>query len=36
MVDNDIRLSPTDMEKRVVLQFGTYKKGGWTAFKIEN
>jgi phage/plasmid-associated DNA primase len=36
MSDNDVRLSPTDMEKRVELQFGKYHKGGWTRFKLDN
>jgi P4 family phage/plasmid primase-like protien len=34
--DNDQKgLSPTDMEKRVELQFGKYTRGGWTSFKID-
>ena len=36
MSDNDIRLSPSDMEKRVEVQFGKYHKGGWTSFRLEN
>ena len=36
MSDNDIRLSPSDMEKRVEIQFGKYHKGGWTSFRLEN
>jgi len=36
MSDNDIRLSPSDMEKRVEAQFGKYHKGGWTSFRMEN
>jgi P4 family phage/plasmid primase-like protien len=36
MSDNDIRLSPSDMEKRVETQFGKYHKGGWTNFRLEN
>ena len=36
MSDNDIRLSPSDMEKRVETQFGKYHKGGWTSFHVEN
>jgi P4 family phage/plasmid primase-like protien len=36
MSDNDIRLSPSDMEKRVESQFGKYHKGGWTSFRLEN
>jgi P4 family phage/plasmid primase-like protien len=35
MTDNDLRLSPTDMEKRVEVTYGKYHKGGWTNFKIE-
>ena len=33
--DNDLRLSPTDMEKRVEVTYGKYHRGGWTNFKIE-
>jgi P4 family phage/plasmid primase-like protien len=36
MSDNDVRLSPSDMEKRVEIQFGKYHKGGWTSFRLEN
>ena len=36
MSDNDVRLSPSDMEKRVEIQFGKYHKGGWTSFHVEN
>jgi P4 family phage/plasmid primase-like protien len=36
MSDNDIKLSPTDMEKRVEVQFGKYMKGGWTQFRMDN
>ena len=36
MSDNDVRLSPSDMEKRVETQFGKYHKGGWTSFRMEN
>jgi P4 family phage/plasmid primase-like protien len=37
MSDNDVRLSPSDMEKRVETQFGKYHKGGgWTNFRLEN
>jgi putative DNA primase/helicase len=36
MSDNDVRLSPSDMEKRVELQFGKYHKGGWTSFRMDN
>jgi phage/plasmid-associated DNA primase len=36
MSDNDLRLSPSDMEKRVEIQFGKYHKGGWTSFRVEN
>jgi phage/plasmid-associated DNA primase len=35
MLDNDIKLSPTDMEKRVEIQYGKYRKGGWTNFHLE-
>jgi P4 family phage/plasmid primase-like protien len=35
MTDNDLRLSPSDMEKRVETQFGKYQKGGWTTFRLE-
>jgi phage/plasmid-associated DNA primase len=34
--ENDQRsLLPTDMEKRIELLFGRFKKGGWTNFKID-
>jgi P4 family phage/plasmid primase-like protien len=34
--ENDQRsLLPTDMEKRIELLFGKFKKGGWTTFKID-
>ena len=36
MSDNDLRLSPSDMEKRVEAMYGKYHKGGWTKFKLEN
>ena len=36
MSDNDVRLSPSDMEKRVETQFGKYHKGGWTSFRVDN
>jgi len=36
MNDNDLRLSPTDMEKRVESLYGKYHKGGWTNFRLEN
>ena len=37
MSDNDVRLSPSDMEKRVEAQFGKYNKGGgWTSFRLDN
>jgi len=36
MGDNDVRLSPSDMEKRVETLFGKYHKGGWTTFRLEN
>jgi P4 family phage/plasmid primase-like protien len=36
MSDNDLRLSPSDMEKRVETQFGKYHKGGWTSFRLDN
>ena len=35
LVDNDLRLSPSEMEKRVEVTYGKYHKGGWTTFKIE-
>jgi phage/plasmid-associated DNA primase len=35
LVDNDLRISPTDMEKRVEAAYGKYMRGGWTSFKIE-
>ena len=35
MVDNDLRLSPSDMEKRVEAVYGKYMRGGWTSFKLE-
>lgn len=36
-MDNDQRLSPSDMMKRVEVQFGKYHKGtGWTNFRLEN
>lgn len=34
--ENDQRsLLPADMEKRIELHFGKFKKGGWTNFKVE-
>ena len=36
MNDNDLKLSPTDMEKRVEGVYGKYHKGGWTNFRLEN
>jgi len=36
MSDNDLRLSPADMEKRFEAQYGKYPRGGWTNFKLEN
>lgn len=36
MNDNDLKLSPTDMEKRVESVYGKYHKGGWTNFRLEN
>jgi P4 family phage/plasmid primase-like protien len=36
MNDNDVRLSPTDMEKRVEAVYGRYPRGGWTNFKTES
>jgi P4 family phage/plasmid primase-like protien len=36
MTDNDLRLSPSDMEKRVEAQYGKYPKKGWTNFRLEN
>lgn len=35
MTENDLKLSPSDMEKRVEAQFGKFMKGGWTQFRIE-
>ena len=35
LVDNDLKLSPADMEKRVETTYGKYMRGGWTSFKIE-
>jgi P4 family phage/plasmid primase-like protien len=35
MSDNDLRLSPADMEKRFEAQYGKYPRGGWTNFKME-
>ena len=35
LVDNDLKLSPSEMEKRVEVTYGKYMKGGWTSFKIE-
>jgi P4 family phage/plasmid primase-like protien len=34
--DNDLRLSPADMEKRFEAQYGKYPRGGWTNFKLDN
>jgi P4 family phage/plasmid primase-like protien len=36
MSDNDLRLSPADMEKRFEAQYGKYPRGGWTNFKMES
>jgi len=36
LVDNDLKLSPADMEKRVETTYGKYMRGGWTSFKIES
>lgn len=35
LVDNDLKLSPTDMEKRVETTYGKWMKGGWTTFRLE-
>ena len=35
MSDNDLRLSPADMEKRVETTFGKYHRGGWTTFRVD-
>jgi P4 family phage/plasmid primase-like protien len=35
LVDNDLKLSPAEMEKRVEVTYGKYMRGGWTSFKIE-
>lgn len=34
MIDNGLKIAPLDMEKGVEKQFGEFKKGGWTKFKI--
>lgn len=36
LVDNDLKLSPADMEKRVEATYGKWMKGGWTTFRIES
>jgi P4 family phage/plasmid primase-like protien len=36
MTDNGLKLAPLDMEKAVEKQFGEFKRGGWTKFKIIN
>jgi P4 family phage/plasmid primase-like protien len=36
LVDNDLKLSPADMEKRVETTYGKWMKGGWTTFRIES
>jgi phage/plasmid-associated DNA primase len=33
--DNELRLAPNEMEKRVEVTYGKFHKGGWTNFKIE-
>lgn len=33
--DNDLRLAPNEMEKRVEVSYGKFHKGGWTNFRIE-
>jgi phage/plasmid-associated DNA primase len=33
--DNELRLAPNEMEKRVEVAYGKFHKGGWTNFKIE-
>lgn len=35
LVDNDLKLSPSEMEKRVEVTYGKYMRGGWTSFKVE-
>lgn len=35
MVDNDLRLSPADLEKRMEVIYGKYPRGGWTNFKMD-
>ena len=34
LTDNGIKLSPLDMEKAVEKQYGEFKRGGWTKFRI--
>ena len=34
LTENDLKLSPSDMEKAVEKQFGAFHRGGWTKFKI--
>jgi P4 family phage/plasmid primase-like protien len=35
LVDNDLKLSPSEMEKRVEVTYGKYMRGGWTSFKLD-
>lgn len=34
LAENGLKLAPLDMEKAVEKQFGEFRKGGWTKFKI--
>jgi phage/plasmid-associated DNA primase len=36
MSDNDIRLSPSELEKRMDALYGKYPRGGWTKIKLDN
>jgi len=36
MSDNDLRLSPSELEKRMELAYGKYPRGGWTKIKLDN
>jgi len=36
MSDNDLRLSPSELEKRMEALYGKYPRGGWTKIKLDN
>jgi P4 family phage/plasmid primase-like protien len=36
MSDNDLRLSPSELEKRMEVAYGKYPRGGWTKIKLDN